>query len=395
MFKIENKTAIALLNEIGQRLGTNLLSGLENQLDKDEHQAKKWLANALVADAIMRYDNSVGATTTVENARKEASLKYADVAEGPWPPWAVLWDVYAQMKKVSGKELVEFVEIQTRTMDQISKADDDTIMAVEMEKNHILGIGMLDGKAASEEYVILMEEAQKSGKLSGKKPNKLLLKAIKKGIKKAGRKNIYIMIALILASFILWLAMGNTKQVLGMVANATEEDLYTRNWEGNSADGVSDVWMNCGKMTSYMTGYYPPDYDKNLAIPYSYIFEDELEDSIIWCGGFFMEKKFGFYGAEGIFLLHTEDQSLTVATIGACPYSNNNRTWIQGVDQLSSLDSKDAKKELFREMYNHNAIHHTTNFKGYELYSRLGSKGDNAQKNGHTAMCVTIQQDLT
>ncbi|MCG7588362.1 hypothetical protein [Photobacterium sp. OFAV2-7] len=398
--KINNETAIKIIDELGNRLGNNLLNELEEYLDDDKkhYHAKSLLTKSLIIDSIIRYNQSTNGDITYDSAHKEYINNYSDVADGPWPPWAVLWDVYEKFKTVKGKELVDFVEYQTRTIDQISKADDDTIMAVEMEKSHILGFGMDDGKVAFNEYISLLQNQKNINSSilttsSNGKPNKLLLKAIKKGIKITGRKNIYITIALILASLLLWLAMGNKKQVLGMVANATEDDLYTRNWEGEDG-GISDVYMNTGKMKSYMSGYYPPEWDKNLAIPYSYIDDDEIEKSIIWCGGFFMEKKFGFYGTEGIFLLHNEDKSLVVATLGACPYSHDNRTWIQGVDDIDKLDSSESKETLLLEMYEHNKIERSIKYKGYTLYTQLGSKSTKSESGGETAMCVYIEEGL-
>lgn len=393
--KIENKTVVEILSELGQRLGFDLLSELESQLNKKKCNPLKLLTESLVIDSIIRHDKSCGIITSYNTAQKEFTNQFSKVESGGWPPFAVLWDVYEKLKTVKGNELVEFVEYTTRTMDQISKADSDTTMAVEMEKNHYLGFGIEDGKAALNEYINLIninsnKNIEKESSESQGAPNKLLLKAIKKGIITAGRKNVYVAIALILASLLLWLAMGNTKQVLGIVCNATEEDLYTRNWEDIPERGISDVFMNTGKMTSYMSGYFPPEYDRNLAIPYSYIDEEKIGDSIIWCGGFFMEKKFGFYGTEGLFLLENKAKSLIVAALGACPYSQNNRTWIKGVDKLSDLDTDKAKKDLLQKMYDEDKISQTTVFKNHTLYTQLGSKKKDDKDGGETAIIVSI-----
>lgn len=395
-----NGSVTQILNEASKRLGIDLYKEVKQKIQDGNDDARLFLAKSLVENTIKRFNEKASDLEKFTDTEIQMYMTKPD--SGPWPPWLLSYDDYLNAKSKNGKDLVEYIEYLARLTDQISKAENETYMAIEMTEYGFYGFGFENGEETmkslreqNQQSTLLKAELNEIDKRFGRSGKSKLCKSILRSIRKTGKKNIYVTITIILASFIFWLLGSNTKQILGLVFNLTSDDLYNRNWDGESGD-ISDVYMNTGSMKSFM--YYESlDGKKKCALPGVEDWQIEIckEEGVpepVWGGGFFMEKKFGFYGAEGVFLLHNNSKDLCVAIMGACPYSKNNRTWIKSAEYKEEKN-KEYLEEQFAQMYKKDKLEHQEEDGDYELFTKLGSKSSRSDEHGgETAILASIQK---
>ena len=393
-----NKTVTNIFNEVSERLDIDLYKIVQEKISKGEN-AKLFLTESLIKNTIERFNEKVSDNEKFTEA--EIKMYMEKPQKGPWPPWLLSYDSYLNAKSKSGKELVEYVEYLARLTDQVSKAENETYMAIEMTEYGFYGFGFENGietmnflKEETDESFFLKGELSEINKHFQGSGKSKLCKAILKSIKKTGKKNIYITVTIILSTILFWFFASNTKQVLGLFFNLTSDDLYNRNWKGED-NKISDVYMNTGKMESFMS-YESLDGKKKCSLPGIEEWQIEIcevtgEPAPVWGGGFFMEKKFGLYGTEGIFLLHNSSKEICFSLMAACPYTHNNRTWITGAE-FKEKENKKYLEKLFDEMYKKDKLEHEEEYKNNILFTKVGSKSSGSdEKGGETAIIASIE----
>ncbi|MDP9193624.1 MAG: hypothetical protein M3P06_18165 [Acidobacteriota bacterium] len=190
-----------------------------------------------------------------------------------------------------------------------------------------------------------------------------LTAALRTGITRIGMSTAIGAVVLVLAVLVYWFASLNPKRILGMIINDTDSPLVVNNWRAgvHSPDRGGDLYMERGKMESYMQDYQGGDLSKQVQIDARVWIEEER-----FCpaGLFFADKDFGVYGAEGVMVLSATDRMFELAHMFAVPYNKDNGT------NVAFVYRPDVKR-LFEELYSRRSVRATAETHGYFAFSTI------------------------
>ena len=197
-----------------------------------------------------------------------------------------------------------------------------------------------------------------------------LLLSIFKGVVSVSLAAVLAATAIIIAAFLLWFFMGNKKNIFGLIINDTKKSLYTKGW---SDKDNQEVYMDAGTMD-----YYPEDRVKRgepwiqVKGKAQRICNGNLVN-FFYVGYFFAEKKFGAFGAEGLFALKYKDSEKRIVIQFACPYHADNGTNIEVLDKASSDWEKNYDR-LYKNRKVHATASTTINNVPLKIQSRVNDK---------------------
>lgn len=209
-----------------------------------------------------------------------------------------------------------------------------------------------------------------------------LVLSIFRGITSVSLAAVLAATAIVIAAFLLWFFMGNKKNIFGLIINDTKKSLYTKGW---SDKDNQEVYMDAGTMD-----YYPEDRvsrgDSWIQVKgkTANIDENGNEVEFFYAGYFFAEKKFGAFGAEGLFALKYKDSEKRIVIQFACPYHADNGTNIEVLNKASSDWEKNYDR-LYKNRKVHATSSTTINNVPLKIQSRVNDK-----RGGEIAMISII-----
>jgi len=184
------------------------------------------------------------------------------------------------------------------------------------------------------------------------------------GIRSVGMGTVIGIAAVALAMLLFWLIFDNPKNVLGVVVNETEKDLIVKNYKKPK----EEIYMESGKIKNFMQDQESLS-SPEVQIKGGYIDTDDPKESFYFGGVYFAEKKAGFYGAEGLFVLRPREGGARIAVMFACPYSANN-----GINMKVLKDSDTKLQAVYAELYESRKVNYTYDKNGIKLQSRINDK---------------------
>lgn len=238
------------------------------------------------------------------------------------------------IEKYKGAEISTYIRTLSKRFEQMTEEVSVSNIAIQLIKSGLLAL------CASAATQVIKAKIIGWG----------LKRSVIAGVKSMGAGTIALAIGKMLADFIYWLLVENPKNMFGLIINKSENDLIVKNYGDNS----QKIWMNSGTMNLFMED------QENLGSPKvqiqgGYIDEDDISESFYSGGIYFADKKFGGYGAEGIFYLSDIQQKINVAVMFACPYHADNGVAMSLVDKSQNLEEeydrlyKNRKVNFFSE----------------------------------------------
>ncbi|HEY6916449.1 MAG TPA: hypothetical protein VI381_02295 [Allosphingosinicella sp.] len=197
--------------------------------------------------------------------------------------------------------------------------------------------------------------------------------AVTMGVRAMGGVTVVVsVVALIITELLIYLLVNNQKVFLGMVFNDTDLNLQVVNWRnGTGGDDSGDLYMNTGKMTSFMETHENENLDSPFVqMPARSFIAPNDPDNLVMGGIFAAEKNFGFYGTEGVMAFSDLNQATPrYFLLFACPYTMDN-----GVNVLIDGGDPRSPKSVFDNLYDGRGLDTSSTLGSYTFTARCNSK---------------------
>jgi len=251
------------------------------------------------------------------------------------------------IQEYKGDEISTYIRTLSKRFEQMTEDASASKIATQLISSGLLSLSVAAGIQV----------------IKGKIIGFTLKRAVIAGVKSMGVGSIVVTVGIMLVKFLWWLLADNPKNMFGLIINKSEDDLIVENY----GDDTQKIWMNAGTMNLFMQDQETLASEK-IQIQAGYIDEEDISDSCYYGGIYFADKKFGGYGAEGIFYLKTKKRKTNVAVMFACPYHADNGVAMSVVDENRSL------KDEFNKLYKDRKVNfYSEETHGIKLQSRVNS----------------------
>ena len=186
-----------------------------------------------------------------------------------------------------------------------------------------------------------------------------LASAIRAGIQGIGIRLAFTLVAVVFAVLVLYLFLNNPKKVLGLVINQTAEDFVVRDFQ--KAGGRS--LRECRRGAQLHGGQRGWPGLSKVQLKRRRNFGPGNKDNAVFAGIYFIDKKVGIFGAEGMALFSSTSSDLRFAHLFGSPYNRDNGTNMAFVPGMDKVDLK----KLFDDLYGSRKVRVVVEKDGYEL----------------------------
>jgi hypothetical protein len=291
----------------------------------------------------------------------------ADVQEISLVPNIALTESDAKIvKSYTGDDLKTYLFNLTKRFENMAGATTSAALTAEMLLGGVISVGV---PAAVKTALSLQQGLA-------------LRAAITAGIKGIGLSAAIGLVLLAFSALLMWLFVDNPKKLLGMVVNLTNKDLIVRDFR--KSDG--DLYVNAGEIQNFMEDNVDGLDSPKIQLKKMLSAKPDDKDHVVLTGIYFVDKKFGAFGAEGLALFSSRDSKLRFAHLFASPYTRDNGTNMAFVPGTDKVDLK----KLFDELYGSRGVQVTVKNEDYELVSTV-----NAPRGGVVGCIASVTAKTT
>jgi hypothetical protein len=251
------------------------------------------------------------------------------------------------IKSYQGEDLKTYLFTLTKRFENMVIAKTPAQLAASLLQAGVLGIGT--------PFAFATGRALLSGAT--------LAAAIRSGIQRIGFGTVISVVVVVLALLLLFFLFENPKKVLGMVINQTAEDFVVHDFRKPHGD----LYVNAGEIKNFMEDNADGLGSAKVQLKGTLSFGEGDDDNIVFAGIYFIDKKFGVFGAEGLALFSSTTSDLRFAHLFASPYTRDNGTNMAFLPGKSQVDLKN----LFKFLYDSRRVRVITENDRFKLVSTV------------------------
>jgi hypothetical protein len=288
------------------------------------------------ADEEKALDRSITAKLTVAAVEEEPNLSFIP-------------SDLTVIRGYRGDQLKTYLFSLTKRLENMSNAKTAGQLAIELTAGGLISVGV----------------PMAVGAVKALRAGLPLLQAIRAGITSIGLKTAIGAVVVVLVGFLLWLFLENPKKLLGLLINDTDDDFVVNDWrKGVDGEKSGDLFVAFGHMANFMV-----DHEGGLASPEVQIrarqnFGPSDPDNVVFGGIYFADRNFGLRGAEGLMILTAKSSGRRFAHLYACPYFEDNGTYLDIVGAGSS-------DKFYYEFYPKRRVSMETEKERYKLQANV------------------------
>lgn len=364
--KLENKSGHELAKEILENISNRVGIDLYALLTTDETPTPESILDFkkhIVQDAVLQFRKNTKDNNEedfgVDDLDDDALVNMA-LSPDAEPNWMINPEVLAIIKSYTGEAVLTYLKTLTKRFEQITTSTSPGMVAVTLLSGGLVALGAQAGYGAWVNRALGMRAAAIAG------------------VRSVGMATVVSIAAVTLAMFILWLIFDNQKNVLGLVINESDNDLIVRNY----GMITQEIYMESGSMKNFMIDQESLGSPK-VQIKGGYTDPDDPAESFHFGGIYFADKKVGFYGAEGVFVLTPRKGGERIAIMFASPYHADN-----GTNMKILNPSETELKKVYKDLYGSRKVNYSHRSGRISLQSHI-----NSNRGGNVGNIAVIKFD--